>query len=72
MFFSLLIVAFTLWGCKAQYAVTNVERSRILIDKRYDASHDAELQTARRQLDGSACGPCWLQHDCQPTRKSSV
>ena len=44
MFFSLLIVAFTLWGCKAQYAVTNVERSRILIDKRYDANHDAELQ----------------------------
>ena len=45
MFFSLLIVAFTLWGCKAQYAVTNVERSRILIDKRYDANHDAEVAT---------------------------
>ena len=44
-FFSLLIAALTLWGCSTRYVVTGIEHSRILVDKRYDASHDTELQT---------------------------
>ena len=43
--FSLLITALTLWGCGTRYVVTGIEHSRILVDKRYDASHDTELQT---------------------------
>ena len=45
VFFSLLITALTLWGCGTRYVVTGIEHSRILVDKRYDASHDTELQT---------------------------
>ncbi len=41
---SLLMTMLTLCGCGARYAVMGIERSRILIDKRYDAAHDAELQ----------------------------
>ena len=44
VFLSLLITAVTLCGCGARYAVTGIERSRVLIDKRYDAANDAELQ----------------------------
>ena len=44
VFLSLLITAATLCGCGARYAVTGIERSRVLIDKRYDAANDAELQ----------------------------
>ena len=44
VFLSILITAATLCGCGARYAVTGIERSRVLIDKRYDAANDAELQ----------------------------
>ena len=44
VFLSILITAVTLCGCGARYAVTGMERSRVLIDKRYDAANDAELQ----------------------------
>ena len=43
VFLSILITAATLCGCGARYAVTGIERSRVLIDKRYDAANESTL-----------------------------
>ena len=41
-FYALLVLALATVSCKSHYQVTGTERSRLLIDDRYDAAPDAE------------------------------
>jgi len=42
--FTFIILALTLISCRSHYEMTGINRTRVLIDKRYDAHHDAKAE----------------------------